>query len=191
MFINDVGQITWEEIDDGHCRFELRLAVNRGSDQQSVLPIAHLLVRARDWQFSGLRDHRWHVLQPGYTAVSGELCRCLFLRRFLRRLDQCVRPRQWHRTFRHGIGARSICGPAPTAAYISARDPGVVVRSTTVWQRLPRNYVQEAHVAYYGRPADPGGPDYWALAWMPKAVRWMPSSVRLATRTNSIAGTAD
>jgi hypothetical protein len=25
-----------------------------------------------------------------------------------------------------------------------------------------RNYVQKAYVAYYGRPADPGGLDYWA-----------------------------
>ena len=25
-----------------------------------------------------------------------------------------------------------------------------------------RNYVQKAYVAYYGRPADPGGQDYWA-----------------------------
>jgi hypothetical protein len=26
-----------------------------------------------------------------------------------------------------------------------------------------RDYVQKAYVAYYGRPADPGGQDYWAL----------------------------
>ncbi len=35
MFINDVGQNTWEEINDGHRRLQLRLAEHRGADQRT------------------------------------------------------------------------------------------------------------------------------------------------------------
>lgn len=34
--------------------------------------------------------------------------------------------------------------------------------SAATGSAFSRNYVQKAYIAYYGRPADPGGQDYWA-----------------------------
>ena len=45
MFINDVGQNTWEEINDGLRRRELRLARDRGADDRPAVRVAALRVQ--------------------------------------------------------------------------------------------------------------------------------------------------
>ena len=62
MFINDVGQNTWEEINDGSRRRELRLARHRRADHRPALRRAALRLRARRQR--RLRDHRRRVLHP-------------------------------------------------------------------------------------------------------------------------------
>ena len=47
MFINDVGQGTWEEINDGARRRELRLAGHRRPDHGSAVRLAALQLRAQ------------------------------------------------------------------------------------------------------------------------------------------------
>ena len=67
--------------------------------------------------------------------------------------------------FATGIGAPVDLQVGPDGSlYYLARDPGVVVRIAYAGggSAYSRNYVQKAYVAYYGRPADPGGLDYWA-----------------------------
>ena len=70
MFINDVGQNTWEEINDGHRRRQLRLADDRRADDRPALrdarstPTAHGQARRR------LRDHRRRLLQPRVPRSS-------------------------------------------------------------------------------------------------------------------------
>ena len=57
-----------------------------------------------------------------------------------------------------GFGAQSTCLVGMTAA------KNVIARFGYVGfgSDYSRNYVQKAYVAYYGRPADPGGQSYWA-----------------------------
>ena len=88
MFINDVGQNTWEEINEGLARRELRLArrpKGRPTDPRFVSPA--LRVPAQRGHPHGVRHHRRRLLQPADAAVSECLHRRLLLRRLLRRLD--------------------------------------------------------------------------------------------------------
>ena len=71
MFINDVGQSTWEEINDGHRRLELRLAHHRRAHQRtraSGLPVFAYAHSGAGHQ--RLRDHGRRLLQPGHPASS-------------------------------------------------------------------------------------------------------------------------
>ena len=62
-----------------------------------------------------------------------------------------------------------------TVKWVYEKDGSVSLGSDAVWidrvelsdggvgSAYSRNYVQKAYVAYYGRPADPGGQSYWAV----------------------------
>ena len=92
MFINDVGQNTWEEINDGVAGANYGWPTDRGRDRRSAASVA----RATRYDHGGrrLRHHRRRVLQPGDGAVPGRLRRRLLLRRLLRRLDPAARSQQ-------------------------------------------------------------------------------------------------
>jgi uncharacterized repeat protein (TIGR02543 family) len=58
-----------------------------------------------------------------------------------------------------GYGTQPTC----TFRMDSPRNPSAAFTSSGGGSAYARNYVQKAYVAYYGRPADPSGLDYWAV----------------------------
>ena len=92
MFINDVGQNTWEEINDGIAGSNYGWPDTEGRDDRSALPRAALLLRARLERDDRLRDHRRRLLQPGDGPVPELVHGRLLLRRLLQRLDPQARP---------------------------------------------------------------------------------------------------
>ncbi len=71
IFINDVGQSTWEEVNDGPGRRQLRLADDGGRDLESQLRDPGLLLQL-EWA-GRLRDHRRRLLQPRDRPVPEQL----------------------------------------------------------------------------------------------------------------------
>ena len=88
MFINDVGQNTWEEINDGMAGANYGWPDTEGAttDPRFVSPRY-----AYDHSRRRLRDHRRRVLLAADRAVPGRLRGRLLLRRLLRRLDSQAR----------------------------------------------------------------------------------------------------
>ena len=72
MFINDVGQNTWEEINDGIAGANYGWPATEGPTTDPRFRVADLRLRARDQRDDRLRDHRRRVLQPADRAVPGE-----------------------------------------------------------------------------------------------------------------------
>ena len=72
MFINDVGQNTWEEINDGIAGRQLRLAEHRRARPPTPAHRSPLFAYGHGTgATTRLRDHRRRVLQPGDRAVPG------------------------------------------------------------------------------------------------------------------------
>ena len=92
MFINDVGQNTWEEIDDGIAGANYGWPQRRARRRRPASPSTAVLLRSRQRPVPRLRDHRRRLLQPGRSPVPIDVYGQLFLRRLLRRLDQPARP---------------------------------------------------------------------------------------------------
>ncbi len=91
MFINDVGEVTWEEINDGIAGSNYGWPNTEGRNQQSRVSLAAACLstwlQCDDW----LRDRGWRFLQSGNSAISGEFCREIFLRGSVQWLDQSFR----------------------------------------------------------------------------------------------------
>ena len=102
MFINDVGQNTWEEINDGIAGSNYGWPDTEGADDRSPLPGSDLLLRPRGELDDGLRHQRRRLLQPGDPALPERLHRRLLLRRLLQRLDPKARSGERE----HGDGLR-------------------------------------------------------------------------------------
>ena len=87
MHINDVGEGTWEEVNLGNCRSELRLGrrlrrrLRRCRHDESHLSI---LVSYR----LGVRDHGRRFLQSDHGDIPRRVSRQVFLSRLLRWLDE-------------------------------------------------------------------------------------------------------
>ena len=98
IFINDVGQSVWEEINDGVAGRQLRLAELRRAQHhqyrnsvQLQLRGAAVRVRPANERSQRVRHRRRRVLQPAGRAVPGGARRRLLLRRPVRRLDPQAR----------------------------------------------------------------------------------------------------
>ena len=78
MFINDVGESTWEEINDGIAGANYGWPDHRGPDDRPRDSAARCTPTTTS---IGLRDRRRRVLQPADEPVPGALRRQLFLRR--------------------------------------------------------------------------------------------------------------
>ena len=91
IFINDVGQNTWEEINDGIAGSNYGWPTTEGETTQPRVPEPALRLRPREQRHDGLRDHRRRVLQPAGRPVPGRVPRRLLLRRlcsgWIRRYD--------------------------------------------------------------------------------------------------------
>ena len=83
MFINDVGQNTWEEINEGSRRLELRLARHRGADQRPALRLAASTPTARRSSADRCAITGGAFYTAGRPPVPGRLRRRLLLRRLL------------------------------------------------------------------------------------------------------------
>ena len=101
IFINDVGENTWEEIDQSVARRQLRLERRQHRRLRPVAPrpgrLSRPAARLQPLGRPGRRRHRHrrrHLLRPGHAAIPGLLRRQVFLRRPRRRLDPRVRPRE-------------------------------------------------------------------------------------------------
>ena len=78
MFINDVGQNTWEEINDGIAGSNYGWPTCEGFCNPPN-PNFRDPIFAYQNDAQHMRDHGWRVLQPADQSVSGELCRQLLL----------------------------------------------------------------------------------------------------------------
>ena len=91
IHVNDVGQDTWEEVNQRSCRGQLRLAADRRAESRRRVrrdvPDSHLSERRQL-----LRDHRRGVLSSHHRQLSGRVCRAIFLWRLLRRLHPHAEP---------------------------------------------------------------------------------------------------
>ena len=96
IFINDVGQDNWEEIDEGVARRQLRLARERGPDDRRAVPRA-------DPPLPGRLDHRRGLLPVrARDRLPAPVSRPILLHGFRQGLDQGPRPRssgaRWRRS---------------------------------------------------------------------------------------------
>ena len=126
IYIDDVGQGTWEEINGGSRTRQLRLAGRRRQQHRRALhePGARLLAQRRR-----LLDHRRRVLQPAHRAVPvRHLRRQVLLRRFLHRADPLHQPGvagQSSSDFASGIGNPIDLTVTPDGSlYYMARNQG-------------------------------------------------------------------
>ncbi len=87
MFINDVGENSCEEINDGIAGSNYGWPDSEGPTTQPRASRAALLLRARQLRHHRLRHHRGRLLQPGHAAVPASVPGPLLLRRLLLRLD--------------------------------------------------------------------------------------------------------
>ena len=88
MFINDVGQNTWEEINDGLAGANYGWPETEGATTDPRFKSPQVRVRPRRRH---VRDHRRCVLFTADAAVSQRLRARLFLRGLLRRVDSKAR----------------------------------------------------------------------------------------------------
>ncbi len=91
MFINDVGQNTWEEINDGLPGANYGWPDTEGTTTDAQIRQPALQLQPQHER--RLRDHRRRVLCARDAAVSDGVSERLLLRRLLRRLDSQARPR--------------------------------------------------------------------------------------------------
>ena len=108
LFINDVGETTWEEINDGVAGANYGWPTTEGPTTQSQFQEPAVCVPPLERR---VRDHRRGLLRSPDAAVSGRVRQRLLLRGLLRRLDQETRPRRWeqrHRRSRLGFRLPSI-----------------------------------------------------------------------------------
>ena len=137
MFINDVGQSTWEEINDGLAGANYGWPTTEGptSDPRFVSPrYAYDALAAAAARSPAARSTRRCNAQ-----FPGRLRRRLLLRRLLRRLDPPARSRRRQRRHqlrdRHRLAGRSEGGrrrqPATTSRAGPARRPASSTASTT------------------------------------------------------------
>ena len=133
MFINDVGQSAWEEINDGIAGSNYGWPTTEGLTTQPRASVRRCSPTPRRRHDRRLRDHRRRLLQPGDAAVPGELRRRLLLRRLLQRLDPQLRSRE--RLVRPSF-ATGICEPGRPAA--SQPDGSLYYLARGSGRRLPR-----------------------------------------------------
>ena len=111
LFINDVGQNTWEEINDGLAGANYGWPNTEGTYDQSGIRQPAACLRS----LVGLRHHRRSVLRTVHSAVSIGIPQRLFLRRLLRRLDPKARSAAGNTVsrlcHRHPVASRFESGP--------------------------------------------------------------------------------
>ena len=92
MFINDVGQNTWEEIDDGIAGANYGWPITEGATDGPALPqpAVRLPHGPNDTPACAITGGTFY--NPPTSSFPAELRRRLLLRRLLQRLDQRVRP---------------------------------------------------------------------------------------------------
>ena len=91
MFINDVGEATWEEINEGGAGENYGWPSTEGATNEPAFQTPLYLVPPRHWRFRGLRNYGRGLLHRDSAAVPGDLHWRLFLCRLLQRMDQSTR----------------------------------------------------------------------------------------------------
>ena len=134
MYINDVGQNTWEEIDDAGaginfgwptCEGAFSARLNHAMHKPEFYqPCLHILFVRRQRMY----HHRRLFLQSDKRDLSRHICRQIFLCRLLRRLDKICRSRKSvgnrsgtdvcdrHRVWSRGYPRRKRWQPALSAS---------------------------------------------------------------------------
>ena len=83
MHINDVGEVTWEEVNQGVAGSNYGWPQTEGNNPAGVAGVRYP-IHTFNHTRRGLRDHRWGVLSAHHRHVSRRIRGPLFLRRFLR-----------------------------------------------------------------------------------------------------------
>ncbi len=107
LFINDVGEVSWEEINEGVAGANYGWPTVEGpsSNPDPDFDYPFHCLQAQWRRAHRLRDHRWRVLRVSRAYVPDRLSRGLFLRRLLLRVDPPHRSGQRSR-FRHLLRKR-------------------------------------------------------------------------------------
>ena len=149
MFINDVGQNTWEEINDGIAGANYGWPDTEGPTTNPARSRRRSSPTATAARARRLRHHRRRLLQPGTAQFPAPYVGQLLLRRLLQRLDPPLRPGHRAPPTAFATGASEPgrpAGRAPTAASTTWR-----AAAGAVWQvelhrpaRRPRSRHQPA-----------------------------------------------
>ena len=170
MLINDVGQSTWEEIDEGIAGANYGWPTSEGpvncANAGFTCPI-YTYDHSQGCAIAGGAFYNPAV--PTFPAsFAGKYFFAEYCGNWIKFIDPDAPPAAGDAaTF-----ATNVASPVDLrvgsdgSLYYLARGAGAVGRiqyTALVGSAYSRNYVQKAYVAYYGRPADPAGQDYWAL----------------------------
>jgi glucose/arabinose dehydrogenase len=167
MFINDVGQNTWEEIDDGISGSNYGWPATEGQTSNPSYRSPIYAYGHGNGNFLGCAITGGTFYNPVVPQFPQNYVGVFFF------ADYCG---GWINVLDHENGnvvtgfATGVDSPVDlqvgpdSGLYYLARGTGAVVRIdyTAAGSVNSRDYVQKAYVAYYGRPADPGGQSYWA-----------------------------
>ena len=159
MFINDVGQNTWEEINDGIAGANYGWPDDRRADHRTRRFRGPLLrLRPRRVGTTGCAITGGAFYNPTTAPVPGRLRRRLLLRRLLQRLDPHAstrRPARRHRLRHRHLAARSTCRSRPTAASTTSRAAAAASAASQYTGRARRPTItpQPANQTVVGRAA--------------------------------------
>ena len=158
MFINDVGQNTTEEINDGIAGSNYGWPESEGPTTNPAHRGPALLLRARHQRHDGLRDHRRRVLQPATVQSSPPPTSAqYFFADFCSGWIRALRSGRRHAppASRPGSRARWTCRSPPTAA--STTSSAAPARSGGSSSRRTRRREITAHPAEPDRLRRPAG----------------------------------
>ena len=149
MFINDVGQATWEEINDGIAGANYGWPTTEGptTTRASAARCSPTRTATAD---DRLRDHGRHVLQPAGRAVPAAVRRRLLLRRLLHR---------WIRKLDPAAGnsvATSRAGPRRRRPHVGPTAP-LLPRARLGRPHLPRHVHGQPRAVDRDAPVEPDG----------------------------------
>ncbi len=186
MFINDVGQSAWEEIDDGIAGANYGWPDDRGGDVEPVVPQPALRLRPQQRHATGCAITGGTFYNPPATQFPASLRRQVLLRRLLRRLDLPLQPRDRHggRRSRRGIGSPvDLQVAADGSLYYLDRGSGAVNRirytasqAPAITQHPANTTVTEGHAATFTVAAS---------GTAPLSYQWQRNTVNIGGATSS------
>ena len=188
-YINDVGETTWEEINDARAGRNFGWPTTEGTFNSSSFPHVHqprIQLRTQQRISNGLRHYGRNVLQPFESDISRFLCRQVFLRRLLFGLDLLHQPGQPRHgdaiCQQHSGPSRSQGRPRWCAVHL-ARDAASVYRITSTGSSVPQITQQPAD-----RTVPIGGTATFTVAatgTAPLSYQWQKNSTNIAGATTA------